>query len=83
MSLFWCSLTAQCCLDFNYVNRLWRSSQSILVRIHHTLSFLLLIQIFIDLPLLDREGLRFPCRDHGIDLGIRILGFVNLSLFIA
>ena len=58
-------------------------SQSILVRMHHTLSFVLLIQIFIDLSLLDCVGLQFPCRDHSIYLGIRILGFVNLSLFVA
>jgi hypothetical protein len=56
---------------------------SILVRILHILSFVLLIQIFIDLLLLDCLGFRFPCRDHSIDLGIRILGFVMLSLFIA
>jgi hypothetical protein len=73
--LFWCSLTCTqnirvawtftmliACGDF--------LPQPILVRIHQTLSFVLLIQIFIDLPLLD-----WACDfRHSIDLGIRILG---------
>ena len=59
-------VTASGCCDF--------LAQCILVRIKNLyLSSVLLTWIYKDLPLLDRVGSGYPCRDHSFILGNRIL----------